>query len=321
MLPLRRSARVARQLSYNRVTDEGKIGKSPTPTTRRTRGPSHLVAKSLALPLSSGDKRRGVDDDQLAEKKWKSWSAHATSSPFPEFGRPTRHQCEKAYRVLHENHNQAVETELSDPYTSDTIPHVLDAMVVVVLSQATSWKNAKRAIHSLEDTYGSTFAYDDIFNGGMEKLQDALRCGGLHIRKSKIIMSILEQVQHRHGTWSIDHLFNLSNKEAMEDLISYKYIGPKSAFVVMGWCLKKNVFTVDTHVYRIAGLWGWRPKEASREMAQAHLDALVPAELKWKLHLLLVAHGRVCPACRGGSSQDQTCSVHDAMLRIAAESL
>lgn len=321
MSSLRRSSRVVSQLSHGRVTDQGNIRKLSTSTTKRPSAAkkakvlSHHGEQRRTSLLSSDDAKPSVDDDQLAGKKWKSWSAHATSSPFPDFGRPTRHECEEPYRVLDEMHNEDVEKEFQDPYTPDTIPHVLDAMIVAVLSQATSWSNAKRAMDGLVTTYGSIFAYEEIFNGGMEKLQNALRCGGLHIRKSKIIMTILEQVQQRYGKWDLDHLFDLGNEDAMKELISYKYIGPKSAFVVMGWCLKRNNFTVDTHVYRIAGLWGWRPKEASREMTQAHLDALIPAELKYKLHFLLIAHGRACPACRGGSKQNQACSARRAMLK------
>ncbi|EAT77813.1 hypothetical protein SNOG_14621 [Parastagonospora nodorum SN15] len=81
----------------------------------------------------------------------------------------------------------------------------------------------------------------------------------------------------------------------MKELMSYKYVGPKSAFVVMGWCLKRNRFTVDTHVYRIAGLWGWRPKEAD-----AREDA--------------TAFG--C-ACRGGAKKDQKCKVSKEIRKIA----
>jgi endonuclease-3 len=93
----------------------------------------------------------------------------------------------------------------------------------------------------------------------------------------------------------------------MNELRSYKYIGSKSAFVVLGWCLKRHRFMVDTQVYRIAGMWGWRPEEVTREKTQLHLDAVAPVELKFKLHLFLIQHGRTCPACRGGSQGDKKC--------------
>jgi hypothetical protein len=48
----------------------------------------------------------------------------------------------------------------------------------------------------------------------------------------------------------------------MQEPMSYEYMGPKSASVVMGWYPKRNGFTVDVHIYRIAGLWGWRPEKS-----------------------------------------------------------
>lgn len=165
----------------------------------------------------------------------------------------------------------------------------------------------------MKEEYGSVFAYDDIVAGGQPKLQETLRCGGLHVRKSKLLMGILDQVWERKGNWSLDELFELENEDAIKDLMSYKGIGPKSAFVVMGWCLKRNPFTVDTHVYHIAGLWDWQPKDCSRELAQSHLDAIVPQDLKFKLHFLLIHHQRSYPACRGRSKGGQRCQARERL--------
>lgn len=266
--------------------------------------------------IASAPKDQARNRNQLqADKKWKSWSANASSTPYPNFGRPTNRECQLAYDVLYDLHNDTVDAEFEDPNTPETIHFVLDALIVAVLSQATSWSNAKRAMDSMKTVYGSIFAYDKIYTGGSEKLQDTIRCGGLHVRKTKIIMSILEEVQRRYGHWSLDHLFSASDEDAMKELISYKYVGPKSAFVVMGWCLKRNRFTVDTHIYRIAGLWGWRPEEATREKTQSFLDAVIPVGLKFKLHFLLIEHGRTCPACRGGSKGQQRCKVQAEVTR------
>lgn len=287
-------------------------GDEARPKRSRTAGSKATASREEqqtadAEPLDRESDHGAGSDARLADRKWQAWSAHAASSPYPDFGHPTRGECEHAHRVLKKLHSQAVEEEFNDENTPETIPHVLDAVVVAILSQATSWSNAKRAMTSLKATYGSIFAYDEILAGGMEKLQGALRCGGLHVRKSNLIMSILKQVQERQKSWSLDHLFDATDEEAMKELMSYKGVGPKSAFVVMGWCLKRQNFVVDTHVYRIAGLWGWRPKIASREKTQAHLDAVIPNELKFDLHFLMIAHGRVCPACRGGSKGNAKC--------------
>ncbi|OAL47862.1 DNA glycosylase [Pyrenochaeta sp. DS3sAY3a] len=304
---MRRSTRAASQQFLSKpVTKVSKNLERSNSVTKRPKASPH---RDRTKTTSNGQEKDGIIEkhEQLVQKKWGSWSKHANASPFPDFKRPTRRECEEAHRVLHKMHHEAVEKETNDPDLPETIPSVLDAMIVAILCQATSWSNAKRAMNSMKGVYSSVFAYDAITDGGIEKLQGTLRCGGLHIRKSKIIMSVLEEVELRYKKWDIDHIFDLSQEDAMKELMSYKYMGPKSAFVVLSWCLKKDVFTVDTHVYRIAGLWGWRPQKATREDTQAHLDAVVPTELKMKLHFLLIAHGRTCPRCRGGSKGDQQC--------------
>lgn len=293
----------------------------PTQTTAARSTPKKPIKsqsdKAQQLDLSSREtKHPGKEQDQrLSGKKWQSWSTHADASPFPDFGHPTQTECEESHRVLHELHHSAVEEEFKDPNTPDTIPFVLDAMIVAVLSQATSWSNAKRAMNSMKSTYGSVFAYQSIYSGGQKKLQETIRCGGLYNRKSMIIMSVLREVQERHGQWNLDHLIQMSDEDAMKELLSYKYVGSKSAFVVMGWCLKRKSFTVDTHIYRIAGLWGWRPAAATKEKTQAHLNALIPDHRKFDLHFLFIAHGRTCPACRGKPKVDAICHAREALSK------
>ena len=262
-------------------------------------------------------------DSRLAENKWLSWAPSATSSPFPSFPYPTPADCEETYHVLNHRHRASVEEKFKDLNTPETIPHVLDAMMVALLSQATSWSNAKRAMNSMKSIYGSVFAYEKIVAGGRQKLEDTIRCGGLHVRKSTLITSMLQQVHERHGKWDLDYLFDAADEQAMKELLSYKGMGPKCAFVVMSWCLKRNPFTVDTHVFRIAGLWGWIPEKTTREKAQAHLDATAPKKLKFDLHFLLIAHGRTCPACRGGSKSKESCEAREEVnvrLRTREES-
>ncbi|KAH7083010.1 DNA glycosylase, partial [Paraphoma chrysanthemicola] len=233
---------------------------------------------------------------------------HAHTSPFEDFSSPTEQNCRKAYSVLEQLHDETMRRDfeyIEDPEKG--WPHVMQALIVATLSQATSWNNAKRALKSMTDTYGSPFAYQEILDGGEEQLKDALRPGGMQNRKSKMVMQILVDVKTRHGKWDLDHLFTVSDEEAVKELISYKGVGPKSAFCILSICLHRKSFAVDTHIYRITGMWGWRPASASREMAQAHLDARIPDELKLSMHNLLIVHGRTCPVCRGNGNAKSRC--------------
>jgi endonuclease-3 len=64
------------------------------------------------------------------------------------------------------------------------------------------------------------------------------------------------------------------------------------------FCLGRDSFAVDTHVYRLSKLLGWVPPKADRVLAQAHLDLRVPDELKYGLHVLFIQHGRACAGCK-----------------------
>ncbi|KAH0365846.1 DNA glycosylase, partial [Aureobasidium melanogenum] len=286
------------------------IGKQGTKSRKDTiaRKAKGAVATAVVDPNTTS-----ATPEDLANKKWTSWSAHSSSSPYPAFAHPTSSECRTAHTVLHKLHYEDVAREFADPDTPETIANVLDAMIVAILSQATSWSNAKRAMAGLRSTYGDLFAYDNILSRGEEVLQQALRPGGLHIRKAKIIMTILRQVQEQNGSWDLNHIISLPNEQAMQKLLQYKYIGSKSASVVLSWCLKRNVFIVDTHCYRIAKLWNWVPKETTVEKTQQHLDAKIPTELKFDLHFLMIAHGRSCRVCRGGSKVGGLCDAQREM--------
>ena len=81
--------------------------------------------------------------------------------------------------------------------------------------------------------------------------------------------------------------------------VSYNGVGPKTASCVLLFCLGRDSFAVDTHVFRLSKLLGWVPARADRVTAQAHLDLRIPVALKYGLHVLMVTHGRACGGCKG----------------------
>ncbi|KAJ4248463.1 hypothetical protein NW762_012800 [Fusarium torreyae] len=290
--------------------------KEETSSSKRKKTSRSNPPKTLSPPTSpeSEDTAESETKDQktLSEKKFSSWSRHAHSSPFPDFIRPTVQELKKTHDILESLHGDRIREEWADPDApSQDYPYVMDALVVAALSQATSWANAKRAMKNMKHIYGSTFAYDAIVQGGIDKLRDALRPGGLQNRKSKILMDILYEVKKRYGKWDLQFLFNATDEEAVKEVVSYKGLGPKCAFCLLSICLKRDKFAVDTHIFRIAKLWGWCPQNANKETAQAHLDARIPNELKFALHYHLIAHGSACPRCRGNGNPSAKCEFRE----------
>jgi endonuclease III len=60
---------------------------------------------------------------------------------------------------------------------------------------------------------------------------------------------------------------------------------------------------------------GWRPVEANREETQAHLEATVPDEDKYGLHVLMVTHGRTCNECKAGGKIAGKCALRKAFVK------
>ena len=95
-----------------------------------------------------------------------------------------------------------------------------------------------------------------------------------------------------------------------------------AASCVLLFCLERDSFAVDTHVYRLSKALGWVPARATRsvrlrlaslsylqprpfltsisahrETTYEHLDVRIPSTLKYPLHVLLIAHGKACTRC------------------------
>ncbi|EXJ81558.1 hypothetical protein A1O1_07622 [Capronia coronata CBS 617.96] len=256
---------------------------------------------------------------ELQSKKLKSYAQFANQSPFPDFPHPTPAECKLAHRILVSLHGPRIRPKEVVASTTRAgcgdSPSVLDALVRTILSQNTSDVNSTRAKLSMDKVYGGSDKWDAIVAGGQAKLQEAIKCGGLSAVKSKVIISILKQSYEKYGVYSLDHLHQASSEDAMREMLSFQGVGPKTASCVLLFCLQRESFAVDTHVWRITGLLGWRPKSASRDETHAHLDARIPDEDKYGLHILLVTHGKRCEECRAGGKNLGKCELRKAFRK------
>ncbi|UNI17889.1 DNA-(apurinic or apyrimidinic site) lyase [Purpureocillium takamizusanense] len=307
-----------------------KVESTPSPEPeRRDRRDAKIVVNSDANVLSRAQTAMGSEakdpSGALRARKLKSFTENTRRSPFPGFGRPTAGECSLAHLILADLHGDRVRPkEVVAPTATagcGASPSVLDALVRTILSQNTSDKNSSRAKQSMDDAYGGSDKWEAIVEGGQAKLQRVIQSGGLSVVKSKVIISILQQTQTKHGSYSLDHLFSASDEDAMRELLSFQGVGPKTASCVLLFCLQRPSFAVDTHVYRITGLLGWRPPSATREEAQAHLDAMVPDDEKYPLHVLIISHGKQCAECKAGGKALGKCRLRKTFRKGVLEGL
>jgi endonuclease III len=101
---------------------------------------------------------------------------------------------------------------------------------------------------------------------------------------------------------TMDHVFEMTTDEAMEEITKLPGIGVKTASCVILFCMKRPSFAVDTHVWRHCKWLGWVPAKATRDQTFSHCEVRVPDHLKYSLHQLFLRHGKTCGRCRANTS-------------------
>ncbi|KAF8156079.1 DNA glycosylase [Crassisporium funariophilum] len=282
-----------------------------TRNAKRKRSVSPAI-RDVVANTSSSTLPLALDSPQKS-KKLKLQTSYATNSPFPNFGHPTPSEALEVFNLLSRAH-RAHDPVRKDPVTTNNsaltcgkVPNVIEALVGTILSQNTSGKNCSRAKSGLDAAFGrNNFAA--IAAAPRADVVDAIRSGGLANKKAATIQNILGSIKERHGDYSLQHLGameqgkRMTDDEIMKELISYDGVGPKTASCVLLFCLGRDSFAVDTHVYRLSKVLGWVPDKADRILTQAHLDLRIPDELKYGLHVLMITHGRVCKGCKKAGS-------------------
>ncbi|TFY82889.1 hypothetical protein EWM64_g1126 [Hericium alpestre] len=251
-------------------------------------------------------------------KKLKVLADFTETSPYPTFVSPTAKEAVEIHAILAKEHPQHARGRLdssklpsdaaNSAATCGNVANVIDSLIGTILSQNTSAANSTSAKRSLDDAFGR-HNFAAIADAPASAVIDAIKHGGLANRKAGNIQRLLREVHSRYGEYSLQHLANksVSDPAAMEELVSYGGVGPKTAACVLLFCLGRDSFAVDTHVFRLSKLLGWVPPKADRVQTQMHLDVRIPAELKYPLHVLMVTHGRACKGCKGTGSKSAGC--------------
>src|SRR3989339_699806 len=90
--------------------------------------------------------------------------------------------------------------------------------------------------------------------------------------------------------------------EKLEELIFIKWIGPKTASIVLAFAFNKEVIPVDTNVHRIANRIGWLKTKNPNE-TQIELENILPKKYWKEFNSICMQHGReICkplnPDCK-----------------------
>ena len=183
---------------------------------------------------------------------------------------------------------------------------VIDEVVATVLSQHTSDINSGRAFAQLKDRFSS---WEQVAHAPVGEIEDAIRCGGLARQKARRIKEILNAIDEREGRIDLSRLHDLDDLAAEGYLTSLPGVGPKTAACVLTFAMGRAAFPVDTHVHRVATRLGWLPASTTADRAHRLLEPIVPADIRYDLHVALISHGRT--VCRAHRPRCGACVLND----------
>ncbi len=180
----------------------------------------------------------------------------------------------------------------------------LDELIGTILSQSTTNVNSDRAFASLKKKFPD---WESARRARPASIAAAIKSGGLANVKSVVIKNILNEILARRGNLDLSFLKTAPIDQAREFLTSLKGVGPKTAACVLLFSCQRQVFPMDTHIFRIARRLGLLPDKISDERAHVLMESLIPQGKYYSLHINLIVHGR--RICHPRSPKCEECAL------------
>lgn len=165
----------------------------------------------------------------------------------------------------------------------------LAMLVNIILSQATSDTNSRRTFENLKNRFEN---WDAVLAADESEIADAIRLGGLANQKATVIKNLLRQIKETRGELSLRFVEKMTDAAARDYLAQFRGIGPKTVACTLLFACHKEVFPLDTHIFRVLKRMGILPGKIADAKAHALLDELVPPGKFYSLHVNLIRLGR-----------------------------
>ena len=179
----------------------------------------------------------------------------------------------------------------------------LDELLFIICSTKTGEASYRSTFQLLKETFPTHL---QIAEAPAEYIARPIVSGGLSNQKAKAIRDLLDVIVEKFGKPTLKPLRKMRDEEAEAFLLSLPGVGKKVARCVLMYSLGRQVFSVDTHCWRIARRLGWvRPTQKDKHCAPRDMDRLqskIPPELRYSLHANMISLGReICtpstPCC------------------------
>jgi endonuclease-3 len=180
---------------------------------------------------------------------------------------------------------------------------VLDEMILTILSQNTNDKNSMRAFKQLKKRFPSM---QELSAAKQAEISEAIKIGGLSNIKAGYILGLLKWLEDTRGSLECSFICEMKTDEVIELFRPVKGIGTKTVAVTLAFACQRDVFPIDTHVFRVLKRLGILPGIDSPEKAYFFIQNLIPKGRGIPMHINVIKHGREicsarkphCPICQ-----------------------
>lgn len=184
---------------------------------------------------------------------------------------------------------QKLQSTLPTQQWSAPMDDPFKTLIATIISQNTSNRNTQRAFENLSKKF--EINPETLAKAQIDQIEERLRVGGLYKNKAKTIKKVSQSIVEKFNG-SLSSVLNLPFESARKALMQLPGVGPKTADVVLLFCANQPTIPVDTHVDRVSKRLGLAPSNGNYEAVRASLQTLYLPQDYFKVHVMLIAHGR-----------------------------
>ncbi|MEA3413997.1 MAG: endonuclease III [Nanoarchaeota archaeon] len=145
---------------------------------------------------------------------------------------------------------------------------------------------------------------EKIIKLSIKELKKIIFKTGHYNKKAEILKYVSKEIIEK---------YNSKVPDTYEELISIKYIGPKTAKIVLAFAFDKNFIPIDTHCHRIPNRLGW-VKTKTAEQTDKEIPKILPKKYWKDFNAIFVQFGR--EICTPLSPWCSKCPIEKYCLKI-----
>lgn len=185
-------------------------------------------------------------------------------------------------------------------------PDPFRALIRIILSQNTSYKNQRMAFEKLDREIGVD--PQSLAEADVKEIMSAIRPAGMFRQRAPRIKEVARIVSERY-MGDLRGVLRKNFKEAREELMTLPGVGRKTADVLLLFSGRKKVIPIDRHIHRIAHRTGITPRSADYDEVRKKLEGAVEEDRYLDAHIFLIQFGR--EICRARNPRCPDCFLQD----------